>query len=119
MPELAPTATLLAKVNATSSSEVDGVDYDTRLDGYRELKAPAWLGLGGGSDGAAPLVHHCFADLRNADDLVLRHGAAGALAQFVSAAANKAEPNGEALFHLVPRLLFPQVSGKGAPATGS
>jgi Down-regulated in metastasis len=56
------------------SLQVDEVDYDTRLGAYGQLTVAFWSGVPPWA--AMPLAHHCFRDLRNADDLALRHASA-------------------------------------------
>ena len=45
-----------------------------RMSAYQRLLPAAWAGMARWQ--ALPLLHHCLADLRNADDLALRHAAA-------------------------------------------
>lgn len=54
--------------------QVDEADYDARLAAYAQLSPSLWAGLQPWQ--AAPLVHACLADLRNPDDIALRHAAA-------------------------------------------
>lgn len=60
--------------------QIDEIDYDSRLAAYRRLTPEAWsdvLACGG----TPILLQRCFQDLRNADDLALRHAAAQALSR--------------------------------------
>ncbi len=54
--------------------QLDEADYDARMGAYQRLLPAAWAGMARWQ--ALPLLHHCLADLRNADDLALRHAAA-------------------------------------------
>ncbi|KAK9818396.1 hypothetical protein WJX72_012002 [[Myrmecia] bisecta] len=126
LPALEASANLVADLNAMSTREVDELDYDARLAAYAQLLPSTWAGFGRLE--ALPLLHHCLHDLRNADDLALRHAAAQALARFVEAAAGAAGAAGAArewtvkaspgagdgrpedgLVVLVQRVLFPQI----------
>ena len=68
--------------------QIEGLDYDARLAAYRKLDPTTWeaIALKGG---AAIILQRCFLDLRNADDLALRHAAAQALDRFIQAASSK------------------------------
>jgi len=54
--------------------QLDEADYDARMGAYQQLLPAAWAGMARWQ--ALPLLHHVLADLRNADDLALRHAAA-------------------------------------------
>lgn len=54
-------------------------DYDARLAAYGQLQEAKWAQLPGWH--SAPLVHAALADLRNADDIALRHAAAQVCSQ--------------------------------------
>jgi len=86
--ELAGVDTILAGLNAMSMSEVDEADYDARMGAYALLTPEKWTALS--MLAGAPLVQHCARDLRNADDLALRHAAAQALGHLVTAASTAA-----------------------------
>ena len=64
-------------------SQVGEPDYDRRLGAYRSLEAPWWEAAS--PQAAQLLVHRCLADLRNGEDLPLRHASAQALQQLVEA----------------------------------
>lgn len=64
---------------------MDERDYDRRLTAYPRLNPTTWAALLRLQ--ALPLVHQALADLRDADDLALRHAASRALADLISAAA--------------------------------
>ena len=64
-------------------SQVGEPDYDRRLGAYRTLEASWWEAAS--PQAAQLLVHRCLADLRNAEDLPLRHASAQALQQLVEA----------------------------------
>lgn len=96
--------------------QIDEPDYTVRLAAYEALSsAGGWPGLRRWQ--ASPLLHSALHDLRNPDDLALRHSAAQALARFLDAAAaeekeksgSAAEEDAEGLVPLVQRLLFPQI----------
>lgn len=55
-------------------SQVEEADYDARLTAYAQLLPGAWAALPPWQ--AAPLAHAALADLRNPDDIALRHAAA-------------------------------------------
>ena len=54
-------------------AQVDALDYDVRMRAYARLLPEAWAAMAPVQ--ALPLLHACLADLRNADDLALRHAA--------------------------------------------
>lgn len=85
LPELSAAAGLLGDLNADSTTELDEADYERRGRAYSELTQERWTTLGALS--AAPLLHQCACDLRNGDDLALRHAASQALSYFIAAAA--------------------------------
>ena len=58
----------------TYDSQLDEADYDARMGAYQRLLPAVWAGMARWQ--ALPLLHHVLADLRNADDLALRHAAA-------------------------------------------
>ena len=53
---------------------MDEVDYDVRMVAYQQLLPGAWAAMERWQ--ALPLLHQALADLRDADDLALRHAAA-------------------------------------------
>ncbi|EFN57812.1 hypothetical protein CHLNCDRAFT_51116 [Chlorella variabilis] len=63
--DLAEAARLLADLNAVSASEIDELDYGRRMAAYAALTPAAWQPLS--QRQAAPLLHTCLHDLRNAD----------------------------------------------------
>lgn len=102
-----------------SATEIDEGDYDRRMAAYAALLPAAWAALTARQ--AAPLLHQCLHDLRNAGDLALRHAGAQALARFVEAAAAEASqagapPGGGELESAAQRILFPQLK-KGMSAS--
>jgi U3 small nucleolar RNA-associated protein 20 len=124
LPEVEGSAALLAGLNAASTSSIDDVDYEARTAAYAQLTPAAWAALS--PLAAPPLLQHAARDLRNGDDLALRHAAAQALGHFVAAAAEGARGGGAAAaaaaaeaasppLALARRLLFPQLKrGLGA-----
>ena len=54
--------------------QMDEVDYDVRMVAYQQLLPGAWAAMERWQ--ALPLLHQALADLRDADDLALRHAAA-------------------------------------------
>ena len=90
-------------------AQVDEVDYEARLAAYRQLQPATWRSIGA-AGGAAVLLQRCFLDLRNGDDLTLRHAAAQALARFLEAAAAEGElQEGSAEERLVLKVVFASV----------
>ena len=66
----------------SSLLQIDELDYEARLGAYRQLTVQKWRQLA--HEGAAALLlGHALADLRNPDDLALRHAAAQALDRFL------------------------------------
>ena len=61
-------------LTSCSLLQLDEPDYDARMGAYQRLLPAAWAGMARWQ--ALPLLHHSLADLRNADDLALRHAAA-------------------------------------------
>lgn len=64
--------------------QIEGLDHDARLAAYRKLNPSFWASVVS-YGGAALLLQKCFQDLRNPDDLALRHAAAQALQRFIQA----------------------------------
>lgn len=64
---------------------MEEVDYGRRLDAYALLTGPRWAEMG--SPQAGPLLAQCLNDLRNPEDMALRHGASQALRGLVEGAA--------------------------------
>lgn len=54
--------------------QMDEVDYDVRMVAYQQLLPEAWATMARWK--ALPLLYQSLADLRDADDLALRHAAA-------------------------------------------
>lgn len=108
LPCLITPADLLSRLNSQSTDELDAPDYDARLGAYTELKAPLWVSMTA-PGAAASLLHHCFRDLRSPEDLALRHGAAGALTEFLRAAEGGKTGEEAPLQSLVLKLFYPQV----------
>ena len=102
-------AAQLAAVNATAG--LGEPDYDARLGGYRAMDGEWWRGLPGAW--VAPAVFQCLRDVRGAEDLALRQGAARAMEWLVDAGGDPGA--GDALGVAVVRLAGPQLrSGLGA-----
>ena len=74
LPDLATPTRLLTNLNKRSESMIGEVDYDSSLAAYMELQTGLWRELK--KNQGLPLIHQCFWDLRNPDDLALRHAAA-------------------------------------------
>ena len=89
--------------------QIEGLDYDARLGAYRKLDPESWKDIA--SKGGAPIIlQRCFLDLRNADDLALRHAAAQALDRYIQAAASKladGDVSTEGSHDLVIKVVFP------------
>jgi U3 small nucleolar RNA-associated protein 20 len=88
LPDATLAADLLAGLSAMSAAELDEPDYDARMAAYSRLKPDVWAGATPLS--LPPLLHTCLRDLKNGDDLALRHAAAQGLARFVTAAEAEA-----------------------------
>ena len=73
--------------------QIEGLDYDARLAAYRKLDPATWEEIIQ-KGGAQLILQRCFLDLRNAEDLALRHAAAQALDRFIQAALNKQTADG-------------------------
>lgn len=86
--------------------QIEGLDYDARLAAYRRLDTTMWTAMAS-KGGAALILHRCFLDLRNPDDLALRHAAAQALQRCVQAVSHSAPAEGGACWDLVLRVVFP------------
>ena len=56
---------------------MEALDYDARLGAYSRLLPGTWAGMAPVQ--ALPLLHACLHDLRNGDDLALRHAASQVL----------------------------------------
>lgn len=89
--------------------QIEGLDYDARLAAYRKLDPAFWQSIA--IKGGAPLVlQRCFLDLRNADDLALRHAAAQALDRFIQADSRKPVDESsltEGGIDLIAKVVFP------------
>ena len=113
LPELQQSAELLESLNATRG--IDEPDYDQRIKGYSRLKSEFWASSS--SLGIPALIHHCLRDLRNADDLALRHAGSQGLAHFISAAAAAQDGTNHELTALLQRIMFPYLKkGIGSPS---
>lgn len=100
--------------------QIDELDYERRMAAYSRLTPATWQSLSARQ--AAPLLHTSLHDLRNGDDLALRHAASQALSRFIEGAvAATAEsaaaevPDGGSLLAAAQRVLFPQLK-RGMPA---
>lgn len=78
-------ATLLADMNRMSANMLDDPDYDSRLRAYSKLRDPdSWSALIKSSNGIfIMIVYQCCVDLRNGNDISLRHSASKALKALV------------------------------------
>jgi len=74
LPELATPTRLLTGLNKRAENMIGELDYDSSLAAYSELQTGFWMELK--KNQGLPLMHQCFWDLRNPDDLALRHAAA-------------------------------------------
>lgn len=97
--------------------QIEELDYDARLGAYRRLDPSYWDSLVA-SGASAIVLQRCFLDLRNADDLALRHAAAQAIDRFIQCGVKSrdeppsmgdpvAESSGVGGEELVARVLFP------------
>ena len=77
LPGLATPTRLLTALNRQSESTIGEIDYDSSLAAYAEMQQGLWVQLKGNA--GLPLMHQCFWDLRNPNDLALRHAAAQVL----------------------------------------
>lgn len=110
--ELAGADALLTGLNAMSTTEIDEPDYERRMGAYGQLTPERWGSFS--LLAAAPLLQHCVRDLRNAEDLSLRHAAAQALEHLIAAAASAVDSSASAaeqapVVLLVQRHLFAQL----------
>lgn len=74
LPEMATPARLLTKLSKRSDSTIGEPDYESSLTAYGEMSVELWKGLD--RTQGLPLIQQCFWDLRNPNDLALRHAAA-------------------------------------------
>lgn len=74
LPDLATPARLLASLSKRSESTVGEPDYKSSLTAYGKMTVELWRGLD--KVQGLPLIQQCSWDLRNPDDLALRHAAA-------------------------------------------
>ncbi|KAL0018407.1 hypothetical protein WJX79_009395 [Trebouxia sp. C0005] len=116
LPDLATPTRLLTGLNKRSENMIGEMDYDSSLAAYNELQTGFWMDLK--KNQGLPLMHQCFWDLRNPDDLALRHAAAQALSRCL-AAAQQQQQQGEAeeggALGLVQQLMF-NLAKKGITA---
>ncbi|MQL78120.1 hypothetical protein Taro_010527 [Colocasia esculenta] len=77
-------AKLLRDLNAISATELDEIDYDTRISAYEVLGVEIFTSLG--EDCTSVILSQCIYDLSS--DLVLRQTASRALASFIQFAAS-------------------------------
>lgn len=76
-------AKLLHDLNAISATELDEIDYDTRISAYDAVTVQLFSSLG--HDRASIVLSQCFNDI--ASDLILRQTASRALVSFIDFAA--------------------------------
>ncbi|KAL0035339.1 hypothetical protein WJX77_001780 [Trebouxia sp. C0004] len=116
LPDLATPTRLLTGLNKRSENMIGEMDYDSSLAAYSELQTGFWMELK--KTQGLPLMHQCFWDLRNPDDLALRHAAAQALSRCLAAASQQQQQGkseeGSAL-GLVQQLMF-NLAKKGMTA---
>ena len=79
LPDLVTSTRLLTGLNKRSENMIGEMDYDSSLAAYSELQTGFWMELN--KNQGLPLMHQCFWDLRNPDDLALRHAAAQVFVQ--------------------------------------
>ncbi|KAL0044331.1 hypothetical protein WJX82_000142 [Trebouxia sp. C0006] len=119
LPDLATPTRLLTGLNKRSENMIGEMDYDSSLAAYSELHTGFWIELK--KKQGLPLMHQCFWDLRNPDDLALRHAAAQALSRCLAAASQQQQQQqqGEAeeggALGLVQQLMF-NLAKKGMTA---
>ncbi|CAA6658531.1 unnamed protein product [Spirodela intermedia] len=82
-PSLAFLAKLVHDLNASSATELDEIDYDTRISAYDAVTVQLFSSLG--HDRASIVLSQCFNDI--ASDLILRQTASRALVSFIDFAA--------------------------------
>ncbi len=122
-------AAAVAGLNAWSTTALDEVDYEQRLQFYSRLQPGVW-GSYNRLQGL-PLVLQAFQDMRNAEDLTLRQAAAGALEKCAmalrdvdqqqqqqqsnagqtlpAAVAEDGSGSSDSLLRLLPRVVYPQI----------
>lgn len=86
-------AKLLSELNAISVTELDEIDYDTRIKAYNKIETNLFHQL---SDEQALIVmSHCVYDI-SSEDLIVRQSASSALISFIDFSSNllnqKAQP---------------------------
>ena len=86
VPPLQPSSSILTSLNSYSTTDIDEFDYDERMRGYLALTPEAWRQFTT-TIAVAPLIQQCARDLRNPDDLALRHAAAQALSQLIDSSS--------------------------------
>jgi ABC-type cobalamin transport system ATPase subunit len=74
VPELTRSAELLRQLSAMSTTDIDEPEYEIRMAAYQQLSVEFWQGST--QLQALPLLHRVLLDLRNPDDLALRHASA-------------------------------------------
>lgn len=74
LPQLATSARLLSSLSKWSESTIGEPDYETSLTAYGEMTVGLWMKMD--KMQGLPLIQQCFWDLRNPNDLALRHAAA-------------------------------------------
>jgi len=88
-------AAVLTGLNAVSKKAIDEPDYDARIKSHTKLKPDYWAQV-------PPIVlpallQHCLKELRNADDLALRHAGSQALFHFIQSVAFISSNGGDAM----------------------
>jgi U3 small nucleolar RNA-associated protein 20 len=86
-------AAVLTGLNAVSKKAIDEPDYDARIKCHTKLKPDYWAQV-------PPIVlpallQHCLKELRNGDDLALRHAGSQALFHFIQSVASIGNNGGD------------------------
>eukprot|EP00963_Diacronema_lutheri_P004751 scaffold358_cov343-Pavlova_lutheri.AAC.37 len=109
------TAELCVGLNAVAADKLGERDYETRLACYSEMSESFWTALPQPSIQAVPLLHVCFRDVRDSDDMALRHGSAACLMRLLKAAryqSSNSTPSANSqsmLLSLLPRVVYPSI----------
>lgn len=109
------TAEICVGLNAVTTDRLEEKDYETRLACYSKMSETFWISLSQPSIQAAPILYTCFRDLRDPEDMALRHGSAACILRLLKAASNQhchktsASSPEDVLIGLLPRVVYPNI----------
>lgn len=109
------TSEICVGLNAVTTDRLEEKDYETRLACYSKMSELFWTSLSQPSIQAAPILHTCFRDLRDPEDMALRHGSAACILRLLKAAGNQhcqevsASSSEDVLIGLLPRVVYPNI----------